>query len=603
MKTIFRNYGSDSTFEYKIPESYTERLMGLHQYDYIQSNCGLLFKAPCLLHTFGLKKNIWILALDDNLEPIDLPRSCPPNSVVSTSLETKWIAELIHNPNWALKNKKSSENKTYIWTVSERYLNFCKFFVRTFIVLLASLFIATLAFAGQGPLKLAVGESKEVALEDSPRSLDISHPDVIDVQRIGTTQKILVSALRSGTSRLTAHFMGGGTKQWNFQVGFVSSGTEAVPTLSSGSLLRLAREVQRRSGFETVVDNGRIVIFGQMQNEAQLKALVDLCLGREECLPRYTTSTDALRLQTKFFQSLFQELGFTGIVVESSIAGVIARGTVTAPEQLDKVRGLLRSTLNRFEESITVDKSGEDLIETQLTFFRMNLSQLTALGLSTEPRDTALSGAALLKAQIPDLLAQLKAGPHIRLNLPDVVLNALSQNGVIQQISRPTLVIASGGKGEVQAGGELIFQTKGQNQKFYVQNYGLIVTLQPKLSGSGRVSHKVDIKLSSPQSNPNPNAISGVEQSVLSTELSAKPDEQILLTRINQQTNGKSIAKVPLLGSIPILGEIFKSREIRADDTELWIALKSRLGSTTPPNLPAHESKLESQTTQPQLLD
>lgn len=604
MKTIFTKFNYTKTvLEVKIPDTFLERLRGLKLFEYMHSHCAVAFKSPCTLHTFGMNSDIWLVGLNEHFKPVTSPEMCPPNTIVYSGPNVYWIAEFQKNPAQDFIFSVQGQSKfTKQWNFSQIYLRIVNFLARIFVLSLIALFFSTIAFASQSQLKLPVGESKEVRLDDAPRSLDISQPDVIDVQRVGTTNKILITALRSGTSKLTAHFNGGMSKQWTFLVGVASDVTNSQPTLSSAALLRLAREIQRRSGLDTVLDNGRIVIFGQMTNETQFSALADLCLGREECLPRYSVHRDAVRIQAKYFKEFFHENGFSGLSVEPSIAGVVVRGSAESSDDLEKIRSTLRTLLSRFTDSIVIDKSGEALIESQLTFFRMNMTQLTALGLMTETKGTE-SGAEMVKANIPSFIAQITGGPRIHMNFPDVILNALAKKGIIQQIARPIIVVASGGKGEVKTGGELLFQSRGQNQKFFAQNYGLMVTLQPKYIGSGRISQKIDIKISNPQSNPNPNAISGMEQSVLTTEISAKPNEQVLLTRISQQVSGKSVHKIPLIGQIPLIGELFKSRELQAEDTELWIALKCRLEISSPPELSNSDSRLNSQTPTAHWLD
>lgn len=604
MRMKFQKMNNEQgTFELLIPSTFYERLVGVRLFSYVPAHCGILFRSPCILHTLSLKEDIWMVPLDRELRPNGCVLRIEPNSIVHCR-NSHWIAEFTQSPSLANATKNLVENRKYFRVKKIDGLLAARLFRLSSIVFLVVLFsfLSALGFASQKPLKLPVGETKEVSLDDAPKSLDISHPDVIDVQRVGMTNKILITALRSGTSRLTAHFHGAGSKTWNFQVGVTGSDTPAVPSLSSGSLVRIARDLQRRAGLETVLDNGRIVILGHLQNDAQFQSIVELCLGRDECLPRYTVSREAIQVQARYFRSLFQEIGQAGVSTEASVVGVNVRGSAASQDEADKIRLLLRSVLSRFNENIMTDKSSGHLIETQLTFFRMNISRLNALGISTVNKDQP-AGSEISKGIIPNFLTQFRAGPNIKLQFPDVVVNALTQHGVLKQVARPSLVVASGGKGEIQSGGELLFQTTGQSQRFFSQNYGLTVTLQPNITGSGRISQKIDIKLSNPQSLANPHAISAMQQSVMSTELSSLPDEQILLTKIDLQMSGKAVSKVPILGHLPIIGELFKSRDLRSEDTELWIALKNSLAVSQLPDFSQTEKKTESATPEAQWLD
>lgn len=594
MKTIYKTIGrQQQRFELKIQNNFWERLRGVHQFAFLPESCILLFRTPCLLHTFGLRQSLWLQIFDSQFSPLGNPIEFPPNTIAYACQKNAWAGEMTHCKHSDSQEKHNSLFLLHIpkiLNLSLQKLLLLKSFL-TWCFFALFLFQPCTAWAASGPLKLPVGESKEVTLDEPPRSIDISQPDVIDVQRIGGTNKILVTALRSGQAKLTVHFAGGEKKQWNFQVGITTSAMNEAPSLSAGSLVRFAREIQKRAGLETIVDNGRIVIFGNLQNELQFKALIEICLGRDDCMPRYSASDEIIKSQAKFFRALFRDYGFMSVTVEPSLGGILVKGSVDSQENLEKIRLLLRATLSKFHDSLLIEKSGDTLIETELNFFRMNLSQLDAFGLSTDHKSEK-SSTDLVRAEIPTLLAQLKNGPKIQLNFPDIVMNALSQKGILQQLAKPSIVIASGSRGEIQTGGELLFQSKGQHQKFFVQNYGLSVVLSPKLSGSGRILQKVEIKLSNPQPNPNPQSLSSLDQSLLNTEVNYTPDEQILLTRIFEQVEGKAVSKIPILGHLPIIGELFKNRQLTSHDSELWITLKSRLNTSPPPQLPSTQSKL-----------
>ncbi|NBW81163.1 hypothetical protein EBR21_05355 [bacterium] len=554
-----------------------------------------------------MKIDLWMLPLDKNLEPILPAQRCPPNSIFFAGTKAPWVAECVAEPAGCshLPNRKSNSDFFMTLPTSIRMTNAYFFLKRLpflLTLLLLTILFSSIGWAAKGPIKMPVGENKEVQLEQAPRSLDISQPDVVDVQRIGSSNKILITGLRSGTSRLTAKFSDGSSREWIFQVGVQDSLPESQASLSSGSLLRLARELQKRGGFETVIDNGRIVIFGNLLNEAQFKALLDACLGRDECLPRYYQSEEASRIQRNFFSTFFKQVGQGNLEIDVIPGGIKVAGSVTNDEALSITRTHLRSVLNRFIEDIQIDKSRSVLVESQLTFFRMDINQLDALGIAPSTKNSD-AGNELVRAGISDFVKSFKQGPKMMLKFPDLVLNALAHKGVLNQLAQPSLVVASGAKGEVQTGGEWLFQSQGQHQKFLTQNFGLTVTIQPHVILNDIIKQKIDIRLSNPSADSNTSAISSLDQSVLSTEITSRANEQLLLTRINQKTKGKSVSKIPILGHIPILGEIFKSRETHDNGSELWIAIRNRIGfSETTPRIEVNPNP-DNDTPTPQWLD
>ena len=142
------------------------------------------------------------------------------------------------------------------------------------------------------------------------------------------------------------------------------------------------------------------------------------------------------------------------------------------------------------------------------------------------------------------------------------------------------MLIASGGRGELLSGGELLFQSQGQVQKFYSQNYGISVVLCPRVINNDKIVQKIELKITHPQADPTQHAISSMSSSQLNTEISSRPGEHLLLTRINQKANGKSVSKIPIVGHLPIIGELFKSRDLSEENAELWITIKSSIASS-----------------------
>jgi len=49
------------------------------------------------------------------------------------------------------------------------------------------------------------------------------------------------------------------------------------------------------------------------------------------------------------------------------------------------------------------------------------------------------------------------------------------------------------------------------------------------------------------------------------------PGETVMLSGLVKSDMAKDVAKVPLLGQIPVIGELFKSRSFRENRTELAI--------------------------------
>ena len=61
------------------------------------------------------------------------------------------------------------------------------------------------------------------------------------------------------------------------------------------------------------------------------------------------------------------------------------------------------------------------------------------------------------------------------------------------------------------------------------------------------------------------------------TQVTVRDGETIVLSGLIHVSQGKEVTKVPILGHLPIIGELFKSRRFRERKTELVVFVTPRL--------------------------
>ncbi len=87
----------------------------------------------------------------------------------------------------------------------------------------------------------------------------------------------------------------------------------------------------------------------------------------------------------------------------------------------------------------------------------------------------------------------------------------------------------------------------------------------------GKVRTKVEAEVSSVDHSSGTSDVPGFLTRRVSTYFSTSPGETVMLSGLVKNEMAKDIAKVPLLGQIPVLGELFKSRSFRENQSELAI--------------------------------
>ena len=113
----------------------------------------------------------------------------------------------------------------------------------------------------------------------------------------------------------------------------------------------------------------------------------------------------------------------------------------------------------------------------------------------------------------------------------------------------------------------------GYSLRMLRKYYGLKLRIQILGVSGRRIRCRVETESSQLDSAVSVGGIPGVRTNHVKTEIDATESEPVLLTGLFQSAASKDVEKLPILGQIPIIGELFKSRGFRNEESELLIAL------------------------------
>jgi len=147
-------------------------------------------------------------------------------------------------------------------------------------------------------------------------------------------------------------------------------------------------------------------------------------------------------------------------------------------------------------------------------------------------------------------------------------LDLLEQNGAAQILSEPSVLCTNNKEAEIYVGQTRSILTQAQQSTTGVSNVvnnysrediGLTLKVKPRLSSNNKVSLEVetvleDVDPSSEQQADRPTTT----KRTVKTNAIVNNGEMIILGGLIKNISGKGVSKVPLLGDIPILGELFK---------------------------------------------
>lgn len=180
----------------------------------------------------------------------------------------------------------------------------------------------------------------------------------------------------------------------------------------------------------------------------------------------------------------------------------------------------------------------------------------------------------------------------------NLALDAAKQQGLARILADPTLTTLSGQEATFLSGGEFpIPVPQGNNTVTIVfKEYGISVKFLPVVLASGHINLKLDVAVSELDSgNTVSLAPSGTQSTFVIPALTKRSASGVvelgdgqtigLAGMLNESTR-TAITKFPGLGSIPILGALFRSQSYINGETELVILITPRLAKPLPTDHP-----------------
>jgi len=158
----------------------------------------------------------------------------------------------------------------------------------------------------------------------------------------------------------------------------------------------------------------------------------------------------------------------------------------------------------------------------------------------------------------------------------NATLNYLINNQKAKVLSAPYIMTQNRQQAEIQVGQQIpILYTDyrtGQIQAQYI-NVGIILRVTPDISPDGYVTLQLNPEISELGAQ-----IAGTQYYIINTNriqnlVRIKQGDTVILGGLFRNTDSDAYKKVPLLGDIPIIGEIFRTRSKTKDRTELVVAI------------------------------
>ncbi len=405
-------------------------------------------------------------------------------------------------------------------------------------------------------LTVTLGKSQDVHTDRSFVDVTVGDPDVADVNPL-TDHSLSILAKKIGTTRVSVYaedkkLVGIFDVEVNYDI------------------TRLSNELVRRfpgSNLKASSVNGRIMLSGEVADAATLDKAVTIA---RQFGPEVINSVSVMQPQQVMLEVRFIELNRSA----SRELGV---------------------QWNRFGSHSQINiGSGLPASNLPLT------APTNATGIPVgEVAAGILSGGSPFGFMLGRIIASGTA--------TDVMINALEQKGVARSLAEPNLVALSGDTASFLAGGEYPIPVSGTLGSVSVvfKKYGVGLAFTPTVLSRGLINMKIEPEVSQIDTTHMVAVAAGLQVPALivrraSTTVELRDGQSFMIGGLLQNNTSNQVDQLPWVGSVPVLGALFSSKQYQQNQTDLVILvtphvvrptrpgddLKTPLDDTVPPNDP-----------------
>ncbi len=156
-------------------------------------------------------------------------------------------------------------------------------------------------------------------------------------------------------------------------------------------------------------------------------------------------------------------------------------------------------------------------------------------------------------------------------------LSALETDGQAEVISQPKIVTTNGKVARIESGREIPYQTVEDGEvKIQFKDVVLALDVTPRINPGDRIAMDLKIRQDS-LGEVLPTGDISIDNNELETSVVVPDGQTIVLGGVFKNETSETVNKTPLLGDLPVLGNLFRNTENKADKTELLIFITPKL--------------------------
>ena len=429
-------------------------------------------------------------------------------------------------------------------------------------ILIAGLFYFSAASVEAKDFSIGVGQIKNFPISGLIESIHLSKPGIVEVSRGSNRSTLKVRALKSGDVDITANLADQKSESLKIYVQ-----KNASPSLES------VRKILEGNHNLSVQENaGKILVSGKSADTESSRNLASVKKKFPGSIVDLTEKTSAKpQSVVQAINRLFNENHIYGLQAVSYGKIITVEGTPRDDFERILAMRIAKSIQGSIEDRTAGKAKSSESINIEVMFVDVERRDHLKVGVS---REKGLNSTA--QATIDGVSGSL-GKLSWQVSSLDMFLNLLQYKTSSRLLSNPQIVGRSGEEAKFHSGGKALFavDTTEANGKVHSDikeiDYGVELDVKPVIDRVGLIDVKLQTKVSELTPSNLKNQLAEILLTDLKTTVSLRSGQSILLSGLVHKRQRKGVEKVPILGDIPILGELFKSRTRDLEERELMI--------------------------------
>jgi pilus assembly protein CpaC len=439
-------------------------------------------------------------------------------------------------------------------------------------VTLLALVAGGAALAQEGTnITLGVGLQRVIPVP-GVQKVSVANPAVCEVRMIGNNQLLIFGNSEGKTSVIVFNASGQRTT-YNVSV------RKQDPNEVISEIKKLLGEIE---GVTVRMVGDRVYLDGQAYTQADADR-IDQVVGLYANVKSFVKiAPNAKKLVAQNLNAAFQKAGLKNVQANVVGSTIFLEGSVESQQDLQKAELITKAIGEKVENLLAVGIKRMILSEVQFVEIRRQITDRYGIKYPTDISGTASAGVNIGKELFPGSFGSgaLTVTGSAQANF---AIGFQANDGYGRLLAQPKLVCASGEKAEFLAGGEVpIPLITNNNFAVEFKPYGVILKLKPTADRNGNIQTEIEAEVSEVDVSVavaigGGASIPGFRTRKVKTNVTVRHGETIVLSGVFSHDEQKSVSKLPGLGHIPIIGELFKNRAFDTSKRELVIFVTPRI--------------------------